>query len=269
MRLAVVGASGRMGRSVVRLAHEAKMELVCAVASTDVGRDAGVLAGIGMINVPIVWDLGALEEARADVVIDFSTAGLVREVCTRAERAKTAIVSGTTGLDAKAVEALEEASKAVPVLWEPNMSVGVYVLAQLVSRAVELLGINYDIEIVETHHKLKIDAPSGTAYRLADAAKTALESHSIKSNYVSGREGRAGPRPPNEIGLHAVRGGDVIGDHSVHLLGNGERIELVHRASNRDLFAEGAVRAAGALAGKPAGRYGLGDVLAWTSGAAH
>ena len=141
------------------------------------------------------------------------------------------------------------------------MSVGVYVLSQLVARAAELLGPDFDVEVVETHHKLKIDAPSGTAFRLADVAKAARGG----GNYVHGREGRPGPRPAGEIGVVAVRGGDVIGDHSVHFLGNGERIELSHRASSRDLFAEGAVRAARAIAGKPAGRYGLGDVLAWSA----
>src|SRR5262249_29985584 len=143
------------------------------------------------------------------------------------------------------------------VLWEPNMSVGVHVLAALVEKAASALGPAFDVEVVEVHHRAKVDAPSGTAIRLGDVVKKARGSH-----YVHGREGRPGPRKPDELGMHAIRGGDVIGDHTVFFFGDGERIELTHRASSRDLFAHGAVRAAAWLAGRGAGRYSLSDVLA-------
>ena len=138
------------------------------------------------------------------------------------------------------------------------MSVGVQVLAQLVRRAIELLGMGFDVEISETHHRMKVDAPSGTAKRLAEVAK---EARGDRDALITGRDGRPGRRPDREIAVLAMRGGDVIGDHTVHLLGQGERIELTHRATSRDLFASGAVRAAQWIVGKSPGRYTLTDVL--------
>jgi 4-hydroxy-tetrahydrodipicolinate reductase len=248
-----------MGRAIVRLAKEAgDVEIACAIGASDVGADVGELAGVGKIGVAIVSDVAALAGARADVVIDFSAAPAVAQIVNTASRAGVAIVSGTTGLADDAKAALDDAAKRVAVLWEPNMSVGVHVLADLVRRAVLALGDGYDIEIVEAHHRAKVDAPSGTAKRLADVAAAARND----TRFVHGREGRPGPRAKQEIGIHAVRGGDVIGDHTVHLFGGGERIELVHRATSRDVFAHGALRAARWIAGKPAGRYALADVLA-------
>lgn len=258
MRIAVVGASGRMGRAVVRLAHEAGMQLVCAVGITEVGRDAGELAGVGPTGTCIVDGLAALEHARADVVVDFSTPAATVALVGIAAGSGTAIVSGTTGLDDHARSALERASVRIPVLWEPNMSIGVHVLTRLVSEAAAALA-GWDIEVVETHHAAKVDAPSGTALRLAEAAQKA---RARETRLVHGRVGRPGPRASEEIGMHALRGGDIVGDHVVHFLGGGERLELTHRATSRDVFAHGAVRAARWLAGKPAGRYSLGDVLA-------
>jgi 4-hydroxy-tetrahydrodipicolinate reductase len=257
MRLAVVGASGRMGRAVLRLAHEQGVEVVCAVGATDVGRDAGELAGIGATGLCVVDGLAALEHARADVVVDFSAPGATLALAPVAAAAGCAIVSGTTGLEAGAREALEQASARVPVLWEPNMSVGVHVLTELVARAAAALA-GWDVEIVEAHHRAKVDAPSGTALRLAEAAHKARAG---ASRLVHGREGKPGARRSEEIGMHALRGGDVVGDHAVHLLGGGERLELVHRATNRDVFAHGALRAARWIAGRPAGGYALADVL--------
>jgi 4-hydroxy-tetrahydrodipicolinate reductase len=258
MRLAVVGASGRMGRAIVRLASAAGAEIVCAVAATDMGRDVGDLAGVGPLGTSVTDTLGALEGARAAVVIDFSAPAVTTALAPIAAAANTAIVSGTTGLTSEGREALALASKRVAVLWEPNMSLGVHVLAQLVAQAVGALG-DWDIEIVETHHHAKIDAPSGTALRLAEVAQRARQD---ATHLAHGREGKPGARPASEIGMHAVRGGDVIGDHTVHLFGGAERIELTHRATNRDVFAHGAVRCARWIAGKPAGTYALADVLA-------
>jgi 4-hydroxy-tetrahydrodipicolinate reductase len=256
MRLAVVGASGRMGRAVVRLASAEGMSIVCAVGTTDVGRDAGDLAGIGPIGVCVVDGIGAIGGAKADVVIDFSTPSATAALAPLAASRRTAIVTGTTGLGSEARAALSKAALEVPVLAEPNMSVGVAVLSRLVKLAASMCS-EFDLEIVEVHHRAKVDAPSGTALRLAEVAAEARG----KGAQVHGRHGRPGPRRDDEIGMHAVRGGDVIGDHTVHLIGGGERLELTHRATSRDVFAYGALRAAGFVAGKPPGAYTLKDVL--------
>jgi 4-hydroxy-tetrahydrodipicolinate reductase len=261
MRLAVVGASGRMGRAVVRLAHAEGLAVVCAVSATDVGRDAGELAGVGPLGVAVVADVAAIAAAKADVAIDFSVPAATAALAAAAVGAGSghgyAIVSGTTGLGEDARAALDRAAATVAVLWEPNMSVGVHVLADLVRAAVAALG-DWDVEIVETHHKAKVDAPSGTALRLAETAQRARKD---ATRLVHGREGKPGARAGAEIGMHAVRGGDVVGDHVVHLLGQGERLEIAHRATSRDVFAHGALRAARWIAGRPAKRYTLADVL--------
>ncbi len=256
LRVAVLGATGRMGRAVVRLAHTGGMKVVYAASGAEVGRDAGELAGVGNLGVPVASDLAGLAASGAEVLVDFSAPAALASACDACASAGVAIVSGTTGLDEAARSALDRASSRVPVLWEPNMSVGVHVLASLVERAMASLGEGYDVEVVEVHHRAKVDAPSGTAIRLGDVVKRASN-----GRYVHGREGRPGPRKADEIGMHAVRGGDVIGDHTVFFFGDGERIELTHRASSRDLFAHGALRAARWVAGKPAKRYALADVL--------
>ncbi len=258
LRLAVIGASGRMGRAVVRLAIEREMQVVCAIGASDVGRDAGELAGLAACGTIVTDDVAALENANAEVAIDFSTPNIVADCAMACARAKTAFVSGTTGLDAEGQLALQEASELVAILWEPNMSVGAHVLGMLLERAIALLGMQFDVEITETHHRLKVDAPSGTAKRLADIAKQA---RGDRDALISGRDGKPGKRPDREIAVLALRGGDVIGDHSVHLLGHGERIELTHRATNRDLFAMGAMRAATWIIAQPPGRYTLANVL--------
>jgi 4-hydroxy-tetrahydrodipicolinate reductase len=258
VRLGVVGASGKMGRAIVRLAREAGMEVVCAVGTTDVGRDVGELAGTGALGVAVTDAIDALAAMKCAVCIEFSTPAGTRAACELAAKAGFALVSGTTGLDDPARRALDLAAQKTAVLWEPNMSLGVHVLGVLVRRAIEMLGPEFDVEIVEAHHRMKVDAPSGTAARLAEIAKDA---RGDAAKLVHGREGRPGARTRAEIGVHAVRGGDVIGDHTVGLFGAGERLELVHRASSRDLFAHGAVRAAAWIHGKPSGRYGLADVL--------
>jgi 4-hydroxy-tetrahydrodipicolinate reductase len=191
------------------------------------------------------------------VVIDFSTAAALPHLLQLALRQKVAVVSGTTRLDATCERLLDEAAKVVPVLWAPNTSVGVQVLAELVTLAARKLGLGFDVEIVEAHHRAKVDAPSGTAERLRKAVEEAREG----LRPVYGREGNAGPREAEEIAVLAVRGGDVIGDHTVHFLGQGERLELTHRATNRELFARGALRAARFLVGKPAGLYAMADVM--------
>jgi 4-hydroxy-tetrahydrodipicolinate reductase len=248
-----------MGQSVTRLAASEGASIVGAMVSSHskaVGRDVGELAGIGIVGVEVTADT-ASGLLGADVVIDFSTAAALPHLLQLALRQKVAVVSGTTRLDATCERLLEEAARVVPVLWSPNTSVGVQVLAELVTLAARELGLGFDVEIVEAHHRAKVDAPSGTAERL----RKAVEAARAGLRPVYGREGNAGPRGDDEVGVLAVRGGDVIGDHSVHFLGQGERLELTHRATSRDLFARGALRAARFVAGKAAGRYTMKDVI--------
>jgi len=259
VKIAISGAGGRMGQAVARLAAGAGAKIVGAIESRkapNVGRDVGEVAGIGNVGVEIGADPSA-GLLGADVVIDFSTAAALPMLVQLAMRARVAVVSGTTGLDTTCERVLDEAARVVPVLSSPNMSLGVQVLAKLAAQAVKQLGAGYDIEIVETHHRAKVDAPSGTAKRLLEAVQGA-RAHLAA---IHGREGNVGPRRDDEIAVLALRGGDVIGDHTVHLLGPGERIELTHRATNRDLFARGALAAARFLIGKPPGRYTMNDVV--------
>ena len=260
MKLALHGASGRMGLAITRLAqNKPGLEIVGAACSSSdrlLGRDLGELAGLGALGVVTSPDV-ASSLLGAEVVIDFSTASAVAQLATLAARQGVAIVTGTTNLDAAAKRALDKASEVVPVLSAGNMSLGIQVLAEAVELAVRRLGLGYDVEIVELHHRKKIDAPSGTASRLAEAVKKVRP----QVRELRGRDGEVGARTDDEMAVFAVRGGDVIGDHTVYLLGEGERIELTHRATNRDLFAHGALRAAEFLAGKKPGRYVIADVL--------
>jgi 4-hydroxy-tetrahydrodipicolinate reductase len=237
MPIAVLGAHGRMGRAIARLASEHEAEVVYRI-------DAGE------------GELTAIGTSTARVLVDFSAPVIAAEAARACASAGIALVSGTTGLNDDQKQALDDAARHVAVLWEPNMSAGVFVLGDLLRRALAMLGEGFDVEIVETHHAMKTDAPSGTAQRLAEIASAARS-----GPLVMGRSGKPGARTRAEIGVHAVRGGDIVGDHAVHLLGAGERLELVHRATNRDVFAHGALRAATWIAGKPAGRYTLADVL--------
>lgn len=260
MKLAIFGATGRMGLAIARLAHAAPdvqiVGGVCADGDPGLGRDIGELAGIGQIGVVTTPDL-ASGLLGADVVIDFSVAAAAPQLFNVAARQKVAIVSGTTNLDDAGKKALEKAAQSVPVLWAPNMSLGVQVLAELVEQAVRRLGLGFDVEITEVHHRKKVDSPSGTAKRLAEAAKAAR----AELREIHGRSGDVGARTNEEMAVFGLRGGDVVGDHTVYLFGQGERLELTHRASNRDLFAHGAIVAARFLAGKPAKRYTIADVL--------
>lgn len=249
-----------MGAAIVRLAHGVEdVQIVgAASASNDPmqGRDVGELAGLGSIGVAVTADV-ASALLGAEVVIDFSVASAVKPLLSLCTRSRVAVVSGTTNLDAETLAALDRAAETVPVLWSANMSLGVQVLADLVEQAVRRLGPGFDAEIVELHHRKKVDSPSGTAKRLAEAV------HKARSDIVElhSRQGDVGARTDTEVGVFGVRGGDVIGDHTVYLLGPGERIELTHRASSRDVFAHGALRAARFITGKKPGRYTIADVL--------
>jgi len=258
LAIAVTGAAGRMGQSVIRVAAEEGARVVGALdrsESSAIGRDAGEVAGAGTLGVVVSPDLGSALLGAA-CVVDFSGAGAVSLLAFAAARAGVALVVGTTGLGDDAMRALDKAAEKVPVLVSPNMSLGVHVLADLVRAAVQALP-GYDVEIVETHHRRKVDAPSGTALRLLDAVK---EARTVRPIY--GREGKPGARTDDEVAVLAMRGGDVIGDHTVHLLGPGDRLELTHRATGRDLFARGAIAAAHVIAAKKPGRYTMADVVA-------
>jgi 4-hydroxy-tetrahydrodipicolinate reductase len=249
-----------MGRAIARICLEnPNIELVGAAAHASdpaLGHDMGVLCGLPTAGVAVQADVaGAL--LGADVAIDFSLAPAVDGFIAAAVAQGVAIVSGTTGIDERQQAALDRASQKVPVLWSRNMSLGVQVLAELVTEAVRKLGAGFDVEIVEVHHHHKVDCPSGTALRLADAARLARP----ELEDVCSRAGQVGPRKTQELGVFGVRGGDVIGDHTVHLMGLGERIELTHRATSREVFAQGAVRAALWIAGKQPGTYTIADVV--------
>ncbi|MBX3184493.1 MAG: 4-hydroxy-tetrahydrodipicolinate reductase [Polyangiaceae bacterium] len=260
MKLAIHGVTGRMGQSVVRVISEQPeitlVGAVCAAGDAALGRDAGEVAGVGPLGVEISEDVSAALLG-AQVVIDFSVASQVAPLAKLAARASVALVSGTTGLDAAAEHALSQAASQVPVLWAPNMSLGVQVLAELLELALRRLGPDFDVELVELHHRKKLDAPSGTAVRLAEAVKQVRP----EAREVRGRDGLVGARQSDEIGVFGVRGGDVVGDHTAYLLGPSERIELTHRATDRALFARGAVRAAWFTVGRAPGRYTIRDVL--------
>jgi len=262
-RVIVTGASGRMGATLVRLVRTTDgFELVGATERPGfaAGVDAGAAAGLGTIGVPIVSDLGAALANGADAVIDFTSveASLAHaELC--AERG-VALVIGSTGFTPAARARVAAAAARTSIVLSPNMSVGVNVLAALVRRASRILGEAYDVEIVEMHHKRKKDAPSGTALMLAEVAAQALGRDPAK-DLAFARHGMVGERPAREIGVQTLRGGDVVGEHTVYFAGEGERLELTHRAASRDQFARGALRAAAWLGGKPAGLYDMADVL--------
>jgi 4-hydroxy-tetrahydrodipicolinate reductase len=240
-----------MGRSLLGLlADNSGLHLVAAVANAP-RADLGALA---------VLRPGQIAQApRFDVAIDFSAAEALPMLAEACIKRGAALVSGTTSLDAAAESALDSAAEHVPVLWAANFSLGVALLAALARQAAAAVP-DWDCEIIETHHRRKLDAPSGTALRLGEAV-AAGRGVSLQAVARHGREGAAALREPGEIGFHAVRGGDVVGDHSLLFAGEAEVIELVHRAGNREVFARGALKAAVWLAGRAPGRYRIEDVL--------
>ena len=262
-RVLVHGAGGRMGRAVLALlATDQRMKLAAAVdhrGAPTLGRDAGELAGAAPCGVVITADLAAALVA-SDVVVDFSAVGAVPALALAAAASRTPTVVCTTGLDDAAMVALDALAVVAPVVIAANTSVGVTVLLHLAARAAELLGDDYDIEILEMHHRHKVDAPSGTALRLAEAVAGA-RGLDLATAGRHGRSGQVGARTRDEIGIFALRGGDVIGEHTVVFAGAGERIELSHRAHARDLFARGALRAARWVVSQPPGKYEMADVL--------
>ncbi len=269
VRVGVYGALGRMGQMVVRELldpvdpMDISAALVAALVPTNnaqLGRDIGPLVGLGAVGVSASCDIASAMRI-CQVIIDFSTPAATAILAPAAAAAGVALVIGTTGLHQAALSAIASASERIPVVHSANMSPGINVLIGLLRRAAAVLP-EYDAEIVEIHHRHKRDAPSGTALLLADAIDSSRGQVGVAPSAIrTGREGMLGARPPGEIGVFSVRGGDVAGDHTVMLLGNGERLELSHRASSREVFAQGALRAARWVAGKPPGLYDMEDVL--------
>lgn len=264
IRTVVTGVAGRMGGSIVRFVRDAEdMKLVGATerqGSAAIGLDVGLACRLGALEIPVVDNLTEAIGSGADVVVDFSSpeaAVTHAKIC--AEK-KIALVVGTTGVTAKAKEELKEASRHIPLLMAPNMSVGVNLMLKLAAEAARVLGDAYDVEISEMHHRLKKDAPSGTALRLAEVIADALK-RDLATDLKLTRSGNIGERGKKEIGLQCMRGGDVVGEHTVFYVGEGERLEITHRATNRDQFAQGAVRAARFVVGKQPGLYDMFAVL--------
>ena len=267
-KVVVTGAAGRMGTQIVRLVrHTPGLALHGAVdrpGNPLVGQDAAALAALPPAGVAIGDDL-VKALAGADVVIDFTSHEASARHAELCAQAGVALVIGSTGFTPDAKARVAAAAKRIPVVLSPNMSVGVNVVADLVRQAAKVLGADYDVEVVEIHHKKKRDAPSGTALMLAEVAANALGRDPAEALAFS-RHGILGERPPWQIGVQTLRGGDVVGEHTVFFFGEGERVEITHRATSREQFARGAIRAAQWLAGKPAGLYAMADVLGLRSG---
>lgn len=264
INIAVIGAAGRMGRRIIANAVEnGNFKVVGAVdweGCPLLGQDAGSVAGVQALDVPITASLaGVFENAQVDAVIDFATSGAV-ECAEVAVANNAAFVCGVTAMSAEERAALKELGKKGRLVVSGNMSVGVNLLFKLVKEAATVLGEKFDVEIVEMHHNQKIDAPSGTAVRLGEVV-CEVRNWDYDEAIRNGRAGKVGKRTTGEIGMHALRGGDVVGDHTVIFAAGGERVELTHKASSRDTFAKGALRAAEFLQNAANGLYDMQDVL--------
>lgn len=263
LKVVIAGCSGRMGLALLQgVIEDAELALHGALdraGSPAIGRDAGELIG-APCGVRVSNDMSAVLE-NADVLVDFTRPEATIEYMDACRKAGVALVIGTTGFSVEQKQGITAAAQDIGIVFAPNMSVGVNLLINLVQSAAKVLNEGYDIEIIEAHHRHKIDAPSGTALRLGEAAAAAL-GRDLSQCAVYGREGVTGERDANTIGFATVRGGDVVGDHTVLFAGIGERVELTHKASSRATFALGALRAAKFLADKKSGLFDMQDVLA-------
>ncbi|GIX30936.1 MAG: 4-hydroxy-tetrahydrodipicolinate reductase [Porticoccaceae bacterium] len=267
VRIAVAGAAGRMGRALIQaVADHPEAELVAALerpGSSALGMDAGELAGLGRTGVPVEED-PAGAAARSDVLIDFTTPAAAAAHARLCAERGLRLVLGTTGLDPAEQAAVDEAAARTAICQAANFSTGVNLCLRLAEIAARILGLEVDVEIWEAHHRHKVDAPSGTALALGEAVARG-RGQALSEVAVYARQGITGPRPAGAIGFATVRGGDIVGDHTVLFAAEGERIELTHRASSRQAFARGAVRAAVWLAERPPGKYSMADVLGFSS----
>ena len=261
-RIGIVGAGGRMGRMLIEATLKGEGVVLGAAfdvpGSPAVGKNAGEL--VGMASDVVVSDDLAAGLKQVDVLIDFTRpqGTLVHlELC---RQAGVGMVIGTTGFEAEGKAAIAAAAKDVPVVFAPNMAVGVNVVFKLLDMAARIMNQGYDIEVVEAHHRMKIDAPSGTALRMGEVVAAAL-GRDLEECAVYGREGVTGERDPSTIGFATVRGGDIVGDHTVMFCGIGERVEITHKASSRMPYALGSLRAARFMAGRKNGLFDMQDVL--------
>lgn len=260
MRLAVAGASGRMGRAVLRAAADAGLAVVggwVRPGSTADGHDLGTLAGLPPSGIAASVDL-ATALSDAEVVVDFTLPAALPVLLEHCRGRGLALVTGTTGLEDGQRQAVAEAAAEIAIVQAANMSVGVTILLDLAERAAAALGEDFDAEIIEIHHRHKLDAPSGTALAIGDAVARARPG---TPPVEAGRGPGSGRRRPGAIGYASIRAGEVVGEHTLLLAGAGERLELTHRAADRAAFAGGALRAAAWVRGRPPGLYGMRDVL--------
>ena len=263
IKIIVAGATGRMGSRIVALSTDYK-EIQLAGAferkgHASAGKDIGLLSGCGECNVPLADNVESIIDS-GDVIIDFTMPESTLNNVQLAASKKKAMVIGTTGLSSQQIETIRKYTKEIPVVLAPNMSVGVNLLLKVLKDVAIVLGDDYDIEIVEAHHRLKKDAPSGTALKMAQVIAEAVD-RNLDEVAVYARKGITGERTKKEIGIQTVRAGDIVGDHTVLFGGLGERIEITHKASSRDTFARGALRAALWLTDKKPGLYDMQDVL--------
>lgn len=263
MKIAVMGAAGRMGLELVRAVDATPGATLIAAAeragAPAIGRDVGELAGTGARGVAITDD-AAQAIAAADAIIDFTSPGATARFAKMTAEKGIVHIIGTTGFDAAAQAAIDDAARHAVIVKAGNMSLGVNLLVALTRKVAAALGEDYDIEIVEMHHRMKVDAPSGTALMLGEAAAEG-RGVSLADRSVRVRDGHTGARTPGDIGFATLRGGSVVGDHTVIFAGDGERIELTHRAADRGIFARGAVKAALWGKGRAPGLYSMADVL--------
>jgi len=262
-KVIVAGAAGRMGRRIGFMVHEHKGLTLAAgfeqQGNPEAGKDLGEVGGYGKIGVTIATDLAAVID-QGDVIIDFTFHESTMKFAKIAAQHGKAMVIGTTGLTAKHLDELKELSKNFPCVQSPNMAIGVNVLFKVAAKMAAILGDSYDVEIIEAHHRMKKDAPSGTALKLGEMIAQALHRDLGKVG-VYARHGMIGARTDQEIGIQTIRAGDIVGEHTVLFAGAGERLEISHRAHSRDNFARGAALAAAWVAKQPNGLYTMFDVL--------
>ncbi|APV36875.1 MULTISPECIES: 4-hydroxy-tetrahydrodipicolinate reductase [Acinetobacter] len=261
-RIGVLGAGGRMGRILIQAVQQAGYQLAAAVErpeSSLVGTDAGELAGIGSIGVKVAGSLSEVLKD-CDVVIDFTAPVATEQHLQLCAEAGVAMVIGTTGFSEQQKQLLNETATRTPVVYAANYSVGVNVSIKLLELASKVFGDSVDIEIIEAHHRHKVDAPSGTALMMGEAIAETL-GRDLKTDAVYCREGHTGARERQSIGFQTIRGGDIVGEHTAMFIGEGERVEITHKATNRMNFASGAVRAAAWVVGRDARKYDMKDVL--------
>jgi len=263
IRVAVTGAAGRMGRSLMEACVETDgLTLSAAIVRPDsslVGANAGDLIGVKDLNVVCADELAKVTDD-FDVLIDFTSPDTTMQNLALCKQAGKKIVIGTTGLNETQKQAIEEAGKEIAVVFAPNMSVGVNLCLKLLETAAKIMGDEFDIEIVEAHHRHKVDAPSGTALRMGEVVADAL-GRDLNECAVYGREGNTGERDSKTIGFETIRAGDIVGEHTVMFAGIGERVEITHKASSRMTFSKGSMRAAAWLKDKANGLYDMKDVL--------